>query len=87
MLPYTQDAERALSEMNGEWLGSRAIRVNWANQKTLGQGSDGGQAPDLQAVLSQATPNNTTVYVGNLTPDVTDQLLRIVFQEFGPVEV
>jgi len=20
--------------MNGEWLGSRAIRVNWANQKT-----------------------------------------------------
>ncbi|ORZ40633.1 hypothetical protein BCR44DRAFT_100120, partial [Catenaria anguillulae PL171] len=27
------DAERAISTMNGEWLGSRAIRVNWANQK------------------------------------------------------
>lgn len=35
--------------MNGEWLGSRAIRVNWANQKTqtggsrsLGGGGGGG---------------------------------------------
>lgn len=27
------DAEQAISTMNGEWLGSRAIRVNWANQK------------------------------------------------------
>ncbi|WRT65126.1 uncharacterized protein IL334_002068 [Kwoniella shivajii] len=28
------DAEQAIATMNGEWLGSRAIRVNWANQKT-----------------------------------------------------
>lgn len=28
-----QDAEKALSSMDGEWLGSRAIRCNWANQK------------------------------------------------------
>ena len=34
------DAEQAIATMNGEWLGSRAIRVNWANQKT--QGSMGG---------------------------------------------
>ncbi|KAJ1337739.1 nucleolysin TIA-1/TIAR [Microdochium nivale] len=27
------DAEKALSSMDGEWLGSRAIRCNWANQK------------------------------------------------------
>jgi len=26
-------AVRAISEMDGEWLGSRQIRVNWANQK------------------------------------------------------
>ena len=25
------DADRALSSMDGEWLGSRAIRCNWAN--------------------------------------------------------
>lgn len=27
------DAETALGAMNGQWLGSRAIRCNWANQK------------------------------------------------------
>jgi nucleolysin TIA-1/TIAR len=27
------DAEKALNSMDGEWLGSRAIRCNWANQK------------------------------------------------------
>ncbi len=38
------DAEQAIATMNGEWLGSRAIRVNWANQKTQGApgGSGGG---------------------------------------------
>jgi len=30
------DAEQAINTMNGEWLGSRAIRVNWANQKNAG---------------------------------------------------
>jgi len=33
------DAEQAIATMNGEWLGSRAIRVNWANQKTQGGGT------------------------------------------------
>lgn len=30
------DAEQALSSMDGEWLGSRAIRCNWASQKQAG---------------------------------------------------
>jgi len=36
------DAEQAIATMNGEWLGSRAIRVNWANQKTQGAPGGGG---------------------------------------------
>jgi len=36
------DAEQAIATMNGEWLGSRAIRVNWANQKNTGMMGDGG---------------------------------------------
>jgi len=36
------DAEQAIATMNGEWLGSRAIRVNWANQKTQGAPAPGG---------------------------------------------
>jgi len=57
------DAEQAIATMNGEWLGSRAIRVNWANQKTQGApptstasprpgGSGGAPAPiNLQGGL------------------------------------
>jgi len=40
------DAEQAIATMNGEWLGSRAIRVNWANQKTQGAPPGaGGSSP------------------------------------------
>ncbi|SCV71496.1 BQ2448_3084 [Microbotryum intermedium] len=31
------DAEQAIATMNGEWLGTKAIRVNWANSKNGGQ--------------------------------------------------
>lgn len=41
------DAEQAIATMNGEWLGSRAIRVNWANQKTGGMGGMGGGMPPM----------------------------------------
>jgi nucleolysin TIA-1/TIAR len=36
------DAEQAIATMNGEWLGSRAIRVNWANQKNQGMAANSG---------------------------------------------
>lgn len=40
------DAEQAIATMNGEWLGNRAIRVNWANSKTGGM-DHGGGAPQF----------------------------------------
>ncbi|KAH8926776.1 RNA-binding domain-containing protein [Atractiella rhizophila] len=39
------DAEQGIATMNGEWLGSRAIRVNWANQKN--QGGPTGAGPGM----------------------------------------
>jgi nucleolysin TIA-1/TIAR len=39
------DAEQAIATMNGEWLGSRAIRVNWANQKTQGAPAPAAASP------------------------------------------
>lgn len=50
------DAEQAIATMNGEWLGSRAIRVNWANQKSQGSppvvGSTPARAPTNVSVPS-----------------------------------
>lgn len=48
------EAERALSSMDGEWLGSRAIRCNWANQK--GQPSISQQAAMAQMGMTPTTP-------------------------------
>lgn len=47
------EAEKALSAMDGEWLGSRQIRCNWANQK--GQPSYFG-APQIQQPPPQVNP-------------------------------
>ncbi len=49
-----QDAEKALSSMDGEWLGSRAIRCNWANQK--GQPSISQQQAMVSTGLTPTTP-------------------------------
>ncbi|KAI0166132.1 hypothetical protein GGR57DRAFT_12297 [Xylariaceae sp. FL1272] len=48
------DAEKALSSMDGEWLGSRAIRCNWANQK--GQPSIAQQAAMSSMGMTPTTP-------------------------------
>lgn len=48
------DAEKALSAMDGEWLGSRAIRCNWANQK--GQPSFSQQQAMAQMGMTPTTP-------------------------------
>ncbi|KAF7339865.1 hypothetical protein MVEN_01903300 [Mycena venus] len=90
------DAEQAIATMNGEWLGSRAIRVNWANQKTQGAPASGGAwvAPRLpstsravplsyEAVVQQTPAYNSTVYVGNLVPYCTQADLIPLFQSIG----
>jgi nucleolysin TIA-1/TIAR len=61
------DAEQAINTMNGQWLGSRAIRVNWANQKTqTGGGSVGGPGgpgrPAGMAALSAMPPMPAQAY-------------------------
>ncbi|KAK5119089.1 hypothetical protein LTR62_000300 [Meristemomyces frigidus] len=48
------EAEKALSSMDGEWLGSRAIRCNWANQK--GQPSYTQQQAMVQMGMTPTTP-------------------------------
>jgi len=86
-----EDAQRALVEMNGEWLGTRAIRCNWANQKGAG-GLEEMTLPmlpntmDFNQVLTQAPSSNTTVYVGNITQEVSEHTLRQMFQEYGMLE-
>ncbi|KAF0519636.1 nuclear and cytoplasmic polyadenylated RNA-binding protein pub1 [Gigaspora margarita] len=85
------DAEQAIATMNGEWLGSRAIRCNWANQKgqpgpgstSDRQGSTQTPALSYEIVVAQTPHYNSTVYVGNLPPYTTQDHLIPYFQSFG----
>lgn len=61
-----EDAEQAIAGMNGEWLGSRAIRVNWANQKN--QVSDARERRKLAAISPASLSANLV-----LTRSVTTQ--------------
>ncbi|KAI9314768.1 hypothetical protein BX666DRAFT_1963384 [Dichotomocladium elegans] len=82
------DAEQAIATMNGEWLGSRQIRCNWATQK--GQMAtpppQPGQKLPYQVVINQAPAFVTNVYVGNLAPDVTESDLTQLFGQHGSVQ-
>ncbi|KAK6284295.1 hypothetical protein POUND7_003247 [Theobroma cacao] len=85
-----QDAQSAINDLSGKWLGSRQIRCNWA---TKGAGTnDDKQSSDAKSVVeltngssedgkettnSEAPENNpqyTTVYVGNLAPEASSYL-------------
>ncbi|KAI8140471.1 hypothetical protein BJV82DRAFT_622702 [Fennellomyces sp. T-0311] len=86
-------AEQAIATMNGERLGSRAIRVNWANQKNTNNGynSNNTTAPaavptqyvTFEQALAQTSAYNTTVYVGNLSAKVAQHDLAQLFQHYG----
>lgn len=82
------EADQAIASMNGELLGSRNIRVNWATQK--GQSDTPPPRPGQQLpynTVLQQTPNYvTSVYVGNLPPNTTDTDLLQSFERFGQIQ-
>ncbi|ORZ19704.1 hypothetical protein BCR42DRAFT_371416 [Absidia repens] len=82
------DAEQAIATMNGEWLGSRAIRCNWATQKgqTATPPPQPGQQLPYEIAVHQTPAYVTSVYVGNLTPETTQNDLLQPFQRFGFVQ-
>ncbi|KAI7728338.1 hypothetical protein M8C21_001816 [Ambrosia artemisiifolia] len=94
-----EDAQSAINDLTGKWLGSRQIRCNWA---TKGAGtSDEKQASDSKSVVEltngsseeskepvngdapENNPQYTTVYVGNLAPEVTQLELHRHFHALG----
>ncbi|KAH9713689.1 Oligouridylate-binding protein 1B [Citrus sinensis] len=93
-----QDAQSAINDLTGKWLGSRQIRCNWAT-KGAGNNED-KQSSDAKSVVeltngssdgkettnTEAPENNpqyTTVYVGNLAPEVTQLDLHRHFHSLG----
>lgn len=93
------EAQQAIEQMNGQWLGSRSIRTNWATRKPPsvtgggfggsgfsggGGGGGGGKSLDFDEVFNQSSPNNCTVYVGGCSTG-DEGALRRAFNPFGRI--
>ena len=53
-----QDAETAIAGMNGQWIGSRAIRTNWASRKPPAPNQKEGRYGDF----SKSSASRTAFY-------------------------
>ncbi|XP_020256850.1 polyadenylate-binding protein RBP45-like [Asparagus officinalis] len=77
---------RAMTEMDGMYCSSRAMRIGPATtKKSMGAQQNPTKAsyPSTQGNDSENDPNNTTIFVGGLDPNVTDDVLRQVFSAHG----
>ncbi|KAK2190289.1 hypothetical protein NP493_79g04003 [Ridgeia piscesae] len=87
-----EDAETAIAGMNGQWIGSRAIRTNWASRKPPAPNQKEGRYGDLQKPLSyeevynQSSPTNCTVYCGGILSSLSEELMHKTFSQFGPIQ-
>jgi len=88
------DAELAIAQMNGQWLGSRKIRTNWATRKMQPGGAthEAISAPqqkfahklDYNEVWNRSSDNNSTVYCGGIN-NLTEDLIRSTFGVYGQI--
>ncbi|KAK7275557.1 hypothetical protein RIF29_16676 [Crotalaria pallida] len=94
-----QDAQSAINDLTGKWLGSRQIRCNWATKgaggsedkpnsdtKSVVELTNGSSEDGKETSNSEAPENNpqyTTVYVGNLASEVTQLDLHRHFHSLG----
>ncbi|ODQ68248.1 RNA-binding domain-containing protein, partial [Nadsonia fulvescens var. elongata DSM 6958] len=91
------DMQHALTEMQGFYFNGRPLRISNAQ----GHGGPGGPGPIMyspqmgmppvgyfgapQSMNQFTDPNNTTVFVGGLSSNVTEDELRLFFTSFGDI--
>ncbi|XP_022343528.1 nucleolysin TIAR-like [Crassostrea virginica] len=82
------DAETAISNMNGQWLGSRPIRTNWATRKPPAPIPKESQIKQLsyEEVYSLSSSTNCTVYCGGIGPGVTEEAIKSAFNTYGTIQ-
>eukprot|EP00745_Piridium_sociabile_P025110 TRINITY_DN39770_c0_g1_i3.p1 TRINITY_DN39770_c0_g1~~TRINITY_DN39770_c0_g1_i3.p1 ORF type:complete len:337 (-),score=65.39 TRINITY_DN39770_c0_g1_i3:317-1327(-) len=81
------DAESAMLHMNGQWLGSRPIRTNWATRKPLAPApKENVKQLSYDEVFSQSSQSNCTVYCGGVSNGLTEDLMRNTFKAFGNIQ-
>eukprot|EP00834_Sanchytrium_tribonematis_P003090 NODE_110_length_18645_cov_0.794403.p9 type:complete len:319 gc:universal NODE_110_length_18645_cov_0.794403:16238-15282(-) len=88
------DAEKAIAEMNGQQLGNRFLRVNWANQKT--QQNDQNRnihlinsystSANYEEILKKTPEWHKSIYIGNVSSLVKQAELQKMVLEYGKLQ-
>jgi RNA recognition motif-containing protein len=69
--------------MNGQMVGRRAVRTNWAVRRTP---EDEKKALSYEQIFNATPIDNTTVYIGNLNSNTTEENVRKSFSRFGEIK-
>lgn len=82
------DAEQAMVQMNGEWLGKRPLRVNLARTGPETGEEDGGAGAGGGAAGGSVSGEQTnTIFVGGLAPASQEFHIRQAIEEICPGRV
>ncbi|KAJ8549730.1 hypothetical protein K7X08_033437 [Anisodus acutangulus] len=74
---------RAMTEMNGQFCSTRPMRIGpAANKKSMG-GQSQASYQSSPGTQNEDDPSNTTIFVGNLDTNITDEHLRQIFGHYG----
>ncbi|XP_039048628.1 polyadenylate-binding protein RBP45C-like [Hibiscus syriacus] len=78
---------RAMTEMNGMYCSTRAMRIGPASNKKAVTGQQFQEATyqNAQGNTGENDPNNTTIFVGGLDPSVSEDQLKQIFSQLGEV--
>ncbi|XP_022731301.1 polyadenylate-binding protein RBP47B'-like [Durio zibethinus] len=90
------ERNRAMTEMNGVYCSTRAMRISAATpKKTTGFQQQYAVAKAIYPAPAYTTPvqvlppdndnTNTTIYIGNLDPNVTEEELKQFFSPLGEI--
>ncbi|CAL5332360.1 hypothetical protein CsSME_00013807 [Camellia sinensis var. sinensis] len=87
------ERSQAMTEMNGEYCSSRPMRIGAATprkssgyqQQYSSQGGYISNGTSAQGSQSDGDSTNTTIFVGGLDPNVTDEDLRQPFSQYGEI--